>query len=118
MSDVEDNVDVIDNRQDFFCVGSTDCSEKLKNDILGYRKASCRLWFQTTWPYACNSFSHPEISLPDNLLLPGNSEARYAKCNPFFTVTRKLPTQRIEILPQLFAFEEKFVTTRFSLLSL
>ena len=30
MSDVEDNVEVIDNRQHFFCVGSTDCSEKIK----------------------------------------------------------------------------------------
>ena len=81
---------------------------KLKNEMTGI----------VYWPYACNSFSHHDISLPDNLLLPGNSEARYAKCNPFFTVTRKLPTQRIEILPQFFAFEEKFVTTRFSLLSL
>ena len=120
MSDVEDNVEVIDNRQHFFCVGSTDCSEKIKERDDGNRLLETDLIAVAflTWPYACNSFSHPEISLPDNLLLPGNSEARYAKCNPSFTVTRKLPTQRIEILPQLFAFEEKFVTTRFSLLSL
>ena len=30
VSDVEDNVEVIDNRQHSFCVGSTDCSEKIK----------------------------------------------------------------------------------------
>ena len=37
MSDVEDNVEVIDNRQHFFCVGSTDCSEKIKERDDGNR---------------------------------------------------------------------------------
>ena len=37
MSDVEDNVEVIDNRQHFFCVWSTDCSVKNKERDDGNR---------------------------------------------------------------------------------